>query len=150
MDDLGAAGKVQARSSLYRTEPVGFADQPAFVNAAATLETELEPEELLDFLLGIERRYGRDRSTGLPDRARSLDLDLLLFDDRIVNSPKLTLPHPALARRRFVLAPLAEIAPDLRPPALGGTVKELLEQLADEGANRIEAVRKIYSPQPRG
>ena len=67
-----------------------------------------------------------------------------------MNSPKLTLPHPALARRRFVLAPLAEIAPDLRPPALGGTVKELLEQLADEGANRIEAVRKIYSPQPRG
>lgn len=150
MDDLAGAGKVQARSSLYRTEPVGFADQPAFVNAAVTLETELEPEHLLDFLLGIERRYGRDRSRDLPDRPRTLDLDLLLVGDRIVNSPKLTLPHPALARRRFVLTPLAEIAPELRDPVTGITVTELLEQLANEGANRIEAVRKLYSPQAHG
>ena len=149
MDDLAGAGKVQARSSLYSTEPVGFANQPAFVNAAVTLEAELEPEDLLDFLLGIERRYGRDRSTDLPDRPRSLDLDLLLVGDRIVNSAKLTLPHPELARRRFVLAPLAEIAPDLRPPVLGRTIAELLAALPDAGANRIEAVRKIYSPQPR-
>lgn len=150
MDDLGGAGRVEARSSLYRTEPVGFADQPAFVNAAVTLETELEPEELLYFLLGIERRYGRDRNHDLPDRPRSLDLDLLLVGDQIVNSPKLTLPHPELARRRFVLAPLAEIAPDQRDPVTGITITELLGRLADEGANRIEAVRKIYSPQPRG
>jgi 2-amino-4-hydroxy-6-hydroxymethyldihydropteridine diphosphokinase len=150
MEDLAAAGEVEARSSLYRTEPVGFLDQPAFVNAAVTLETEMEPEELLDFLLGLERRYGRDRSHDRPDRPRMLDLDLLVFDERIVNSPKLTLPHPELARRRFVLVPLAEIAPGMRDPVTGITVKEMLERLADKGANRIEAVRKIYSPQARG
>ena len=150
MEDLGEAGKVQGRSSLYRTEPVGFADQPAFVNAAVTLETKLEPEDLLDFLLGIERRYGRDRSGDLADRPRSLDLDLLLFDDRIVNSPKLTLPHPSSPSADSFLTPLAEIAPDLRDPVTGITVTEMLGRLANEGANRIEAVRKLYSPQARG
>jgi 2-amino-4-hydroxy-6-hydroxymethyldihydropteridine diphosphokinase len=149
MGDLAEAGPVMARSSLYRTEPVGFADQPAFVNAAAIVSTELEPEELLELLLRIERRYGRERSHDLPDHPRTLDLDLLLLDERIVNSPKLTLPHPELARRRFVLAPLAEIAGEMRHPVLHKTMAELLEQLADEGANRIEAVRKIYSPQAR-
>lgn len=150
MDDLAAAGTVRARSHLYSTDPVGFAGQPPFVNAAVMLETELAPEALLDFLLALERRYGRDRRSGLPNRPRTLDLDLLLVDDRIVNSPKLTLPHPALAGRRFVLAPLAEIAPDLRHPVLGKTIAELLAALSDTGPNRIEAVRKIYSPQARG
>lgn len=149
MDDLGAAGTLVARSSLYRTEPVGFADQPPFVNAAVTLTTALDPETLLDFLLVTERRYGRDRSSDSPNRPRTLDLDLLLVDGLIANSPRLTLPHPALAARRFALAPLAEIAPGLRHPVLGATIADLLANLPDDGANRIEAVRKIYSAQDR-
>jgi 2-amino-4-hydroxy-6-hydroxymethyldihydropteridine diphosphokinase len=147
--DLAAAGEVRGRSSLYRTDPVGFADQPAFVNAAVTLETQLEPDALLDFLLAIERRYGRDRSHNLPNRPRTLDLDLLLLDERIVNTPLLTLPHPALAERRFVLAPLAEIAPHLRHPLRHATIAELLATLPDAGANRIQAVRKVDSSQGR-
>lgn len=147
MDDLAEAGQVIARSPLYRTEPVGFADQPQFVNAAAILATRLEPEELLEFLIDMERRYGRDRRSDLPNRARTLDLDLLLMGDCIVHSERLTLPHPGLTERRFVLAPLADIAPDLRHPLLGRTVAEMLAALPDEGTNRIEAVRKIYSPQ---
>jgi 2-amino-4-hydroxy-6-hydroxymethyldihydropteridine diphosphokinase len=115
IEDLAVAGTIVARSSLYSTEPVGFADQPPFVNAAVTLTTSLAPEALLDLLLAIEHRYGRDRSSDLSNHPRTLDLDLLLVDDIILNSPRLTLPHPALATRRFVLAPLAEIAPDLQP-----------------------------------
>lgn len=147
IDDLAAAGSIVARSSLYRTEPVGNTDQPSFVNAAVTLATDLEPQALLDFLLTIERRYGRDRANGTPSGPRSLDLDLLLLDDRLVNSPRLTLPHPALAERRFVLAPLCEIAPNLRHPILGKTMAELLAALPDEGRNRAAAVQKLPSLQ---
>jgi 2-amino-4-hydroxy-6-hydroxymethyldihydropteridine diphosphokinase len=141
--DLATAGRVVARSSLYRTEPVGYQNQPAFMNAAVQLETELEPEGLLDRLLAIEGSYGRDRSRDLPKGPRTLDLDLLLMDDLVVNSPRLTLPHPALAERRFVLAPLAEIVPDLQHPAMGATMTELLAALPDEGANRKDAVQKL-------
>ncbi len=147
IDDLSAAGKVVARSSLYRTDPVGLADQPAFVNAAVTFETALAPEALLDFLLSVERRYGRERSVDPPKGPRTLDLDLLLMDGLVLHSPYLTLPHPALAERRFVLVPLAEIAPGLRHPVLSKNIAELLADLPAEGPNRIESVRKIYSPQ---
>jgi 2-amino-4-hydroxy-6-hydroxymethyldihydropteridine diphosphokinase len=149
IDDLANAGTIVARSSLYSTEPVGFADQPAFVNAAVTLSTSLAPQTLLELLLAIEHRYGRDRSSDLPNQPRTLDLDLLLFDDLILNSPSLTLPHPALASRRFVLAPLAEIAPNLRHPILKKNIAELLAALPAEGPNRIESVQKLYSPQAR-
>jgi 2-amino-4-hydroxy-6-hydroxymethyldihydropteridine diphosphokinase len=149
IEDLAAAGTIVARSSLYRTEPVGFADQPPFVNAAVTLTTDLTPEALLALLLAIEHRYGRDRSSDLSNHPRTLDLDLLLVDDLILNSPSLTLPHPALATRRFVLAPLAEVAPDLRHPILKKNIAELLAALPAEGPNRIESVRKLYSPQAR-
>lgn len=141
--DLAAAGPVLARSSFYRTEPVGFADQPAFVNAAVTFQTALPPDALLDFLLATERRYGRDRSRDLPNHPRTLDLDLLLIDDLVLNSPRLTLPHPSLAQRRFVLAPLAEIAPNLRHPILEKSMAELLAALPSEGPNRVESVQKL-------
>ncbi len=143
--DLRAAGNLRTRSSLYRTEPLGFADQPAFVNAAVTISTALAPEALLDLLLSIERRYGRERTPGLPKGPRTLDLDLLLMDDLVVSSPRLTLPHPALAERRFVLAPLAEIAPEMVHPLLGQTMAALLAALPDEGASRRNAVQKLYS-----
>jgi len=143
IEDLRAAGRVRARSSFYQTEPLQYEQQPPFVNAVLQLETEMEPEPLLDSLLAIERRYGRERTENLHKGPRTLDLDLLLVDDLLMRSPRLTLPHPELAQRRFVLAPLAEIAPDLQHPMLGATMLELLARIPDKGANRKNAVRKL-------
>ncbi|HEX4036893.1 MAG TPA: 2-amino-4-hydroxy-6-hydroxymethyldihydropteridine diphosphokinase [Acidobacteriaceae bacterium] len=143
LEELAGAGRVVARSSLYRTAPVDREDQPGFVNAAAVVETDLEAEALLDFLLGLERRYGRDRTGEVQKGPRALDLDLLLMDGVIVRTPRLTVPHPELERRRFVLAPLAEIAAEWRHPVSGLTMAELLAAVPDEGANRVESVRKI-------
>jgi len=127
---LGELGSVRASSSLHATAPVGYVDQPDFTNAAALLETSLEPLELLAGLLAIERAMGRDRSAAVPAKGpRIIDLDLLLMDDVVLNTPELTLPHPAMAERRFVLAPLAEIAPGMIDPRTGRTVAEMLAQL---------------------
>ena len=142
-DRLGRLGRVVARSSLYETEPVGYRDQPVFLNAALALETELEPLPLLHALLSIERELGRDRSRGLPKGPRTLDLDLLLLGDAIVAGDELTLPHSALAHRRFVLTPLAQIAPHVRHPQLKQTMTDLLAQLPDEGENRVSSVRRL-------
>lgn len=143
LEELGSAGQVTAHSHLYRTEPVGLESQPAFVNAVAELKTNLEPEPLLQFLLTLERRYGRDRTLDTPKGPRTLDLDLLLIDGLVLNTEELTLPHPGLASRRFVLAPLAEIAPGLPVPGLDATVGDLLARLPDAGPNRRSAVRRL-------
>ena len=142
-DRLGRLGRVVARSSVYETEPVGYRDQPAFLNAVLALETQLEPLPLLHALLAIERELGRDRSHGVANGPRTVDLDLLLMGDSVVAREELTLPHPALADRRFVLAPLAEIAPQLRHPQRNQTMAELLALLPDEGENSISAVRRL-------
>ena len=128
---LAALGDARAVSSLYTTAPVGYTDQPDFTNAALLLETELEPLELMRALLEVERAMGRDRSATVPPKGpRIIDLDLLLVDDVVLNTPELTLPHPALAERRFVLEPLAEIAPEMRDPIACRTVREMLARLA--------------------
>lgn len=136
---LAEIGEVTARSSLYETAPVGMTEQPEFVNAAAALRTAEAPEVLLERLLTVERDFGRDRKSTVPKGPRTLDLDLLLVDGLVVNSPTLTLPHPALAERRFVLAPLAEIAPELQHPVLHQTMRDLLTVLP--GAEYVRILR---------
>jgi 2-amino-4-hydroxy-6-hydroxymethyldihydropteridine diphosphokinase len=142
-DRLERLGRVEACSSLYETEPVGFHDQPAFLNSVLALETKLEPLALLHALLAIERDLGRDRGQGVLNGPRTVDLDLLLMGDTVIVGEELTLPHPALVRRRFVLSPLAEIAPQLRHPQRNQTIAELLALLPDEGENRLSAVRRL-------
>ncbi len=111
------SSQLLARSRLYRTAPVGITEQPEFVNAAAALETSLAPEALLDALLNIEQDFGRVRA--LRNGPRTLDLDILLYDDLIIDTPRLTLPHPRLHLRAFVLYPLADLAADLQIPGRG-------------------------------
>jgi 2-amino-4-hydroxy-6-hydroxymethyldihydropteridine diphosphokinase len=117
-------------SSLYETDPVGLRDQPPFINGVALLETDGDARWLLAQLLAIEADLGRVRGTRWGPR--TIDLDLLLFDDEIIASVAITVPHPRLHERRFVLQPLCEIAPDLRHPVLAKTMGELLEALGEE------------------
>lgn len=109
--------RVLKRSSLYRSAPMGYLDQPDFINAVAQLETELAPRALLDALLVLEKEYGRTRE--FLNAPRTLDLDVLLYDDLIHHEHGLTLPHPQMHRRLFVLQPLLEIAPDCAIPGIG-------------------------------
>jgi 2-amino-4-hydroxy-6-hydroxymethyldihydropteridine diphosphokinase len=132
LSELGALGASVARvSRFYRTEPVGGdPSQPWYVNAVAEIAFRGEPLELLQVFRTIESRHGRLRSER--NAPRTLDLDILLFGDRILDSDELTLPHPRFRDRRFVLVPLAEIAPEARDPSTGRTIRELLAGCQDK------------------
>lgn len=124
-----ACGKIIRRSSLYETAAWGKTDQPAFLNQALQLATELPPEELMKRLLGIEETIGRKRAEKYGPR--TIDIDILLYGDEIINFPLVTIPHPQMTNRRFVLVPLHEIAPDYKHPVLHKTITALLATCPD-------------------
>ena len=147
VDRLRALGTVQAVSSFYETDPVEFTAQPKFLNIAVGLETEKMPRQLLAATQAIEQALGRKRARGntaadrVADRTkgpRTIDIDIVLFGKSLINLPRLTVPHPAMHERRFVLEPLAEIAPEVRHPALKRTMRELRDALPAAGVRKLQ------------
>ncbi len=133
--DLLAQGvRILNVSPIYETDPVGYLDQPPFLNAVARGITAWSPESLLDLAKAIEARMGREATVRFGPRP--IDIDLLLYDDRIMDTERLTLPHPRLAERAFVLVPLNDLAPDISHPSLGKTVHELYEAVDGKGTVR--------------
>lgn len=132
IERLGELGQVTAVSSIYETEPVEYTQQPWFLNCVVKLETEKMPKQLLSQLLAIEQSMGRRRQGQGPTRMkgpRTIDIDVLLFGHSVVDTAGLTIPHPAMHERRFVLEPLAEIAPEERHPVFKRTIRELRDAL---------------------
>jgi 2-amino-4-hydroxy-6-hydroxymethyldihydropteridine diphosphokinase len=127
IERLRPLGRVAQMSSFYETEPVEFIEQPWFLNCAVALETAMRPEPLMKSLLLLEEEMGRRRVQ--KKGPRIIDLDILLFGEVIMKTEELTIPHPAMQERRFVLEPLAEIAPEARHPVLKKTIRELLHEL---------------------
>lgn len=132
LDERGV--HVETKSSMYATEPVDFAPQHWFVNCAVEVKTALMPRQLLHAIREVEHEMGRARLVIRGPRA--IDIDVLLYGANMMRTPELEIPHPRMAERRFVLAPLAEIAPTLRHPLFGATVRELLAACADQSRVR--------------
>jgi 2-amino-4-hydroxy-6-hydroxymethyldihydropteridine diphosphokinase len=137
LQDLGALPqtRVTARSGFYRSAPVGHLDQPEFLNAVAELDTGLAPEPLLESLQAIEKRHGRERS--FANAPRTLDLDLLLYGDQVLATPPLTLPHPRMHERAFVLQPLLELDSEILIPGKG-KASALLSGCGSQKIERID------------
>ena len=126
-------------SSVYKTKPVGYLDQPDFLNFVMEIQTDLRPEELLREMKAIEKLMGREETFRYGPRI--IDLDIVMFGSEIINTPELTVPHPRMHERRFVLVPMVEIAPELKHPVLYKTMKELLNNTEDGG--EVEVWGKI-------
>jgi 2-amino-4-hydroxy-6-hydroxymethyldihydropteridine diphosphokinase len=149
---LGAASRVVAVSSFYETEPVEFTSQPWFLNCAVAVETSQTPQQLMTTILGIEEDMGRRRVQ--KKGPRSIDIDILIFvtgetvtgetEDTIIDSKELTIPHPAMHQRRFVLEPLAEIAPDVVHPVFRKTIRELRDALP--AGQMVRRIRQSERP----
>jgi 2-amino-4-hydroxy-6-hydroxymethyldihydropteridine diphosphokinase len=122
--------EVRRVSSLYRTEPVGYAEQPWFLNCVAEVMTDLMPLQLVRRCQGVERELGR--RPGPKNGPRLIDIDILLYENAVVHSPEVTIPHPRMAERRFVLVPLAELAPALEDPVSGLRIREMLQATRDK------------------
>lgn len=137
---LASLGRILRRSALYSTAPVGLTDQPRFVNAVLAIETGISPHTLLEGLLEIEQESGRNRSTGIPNGPRTLDLDILLMGDLRLGESDLELPHPRLADRGFVLIPLHEIAPHAIESRHRATVAELLQRWRADHPDEIDSI----------
>ena len=123
-------------SPVYETEPVGYTSQPMFLNAVCEATTGLEPEHLLEYVKSIEKKLGR--VPGFRNAPRPVDIDILFYDNRIIQSDELIVPHPRIKERAFVLVPLADVAPDLIHPVLDRPVRELLARVKTEGVERFQ------------
>ncbi len=136
LDRLQTVARLEEVSSLYETAPRGLVEQPPFYNAVCRVTTHPEPEPLLRFLKDIECEIGR-RPGGPSGGPRPIDLDILLYGERVVDTPALKVPHPRLPERAFVLVPMCELAPDRRHPLLGSTMRELLDVLEEQAVRKI-------------
>jgi 2-amino-4-hydroxy-6-hydroxymethyldihydropteridine diphosphokinase len=127
--------RLRSESPVYETPPWGYLEQPAFLNQVVEAETDLSPADLLSYLKGLEVQLGRQEAVRYGPR--TIDLDILFYDELVMEAPGLSIPHPRMAERAFVLVPLTDLAPDLRHPLEGKTVQELLQQVDSSGITRF-------------